>query len=386
MTNPVILAADRLVDGTGRDGTGRDAAGWLAIDEGRIVEVGVGEPPRRADTHVSTVIPGLIDTHVHGAMGVDFARVGTDPAPAIDFHARSGSTSIVASLATAVWNETLDRLRELAPLVSGSSVTALDPAARPLAGLHLEGPFLSHARCGAHDPRLLLEPTLARVDEALDAAGGTLTMVTLAPEIPGAMAAISRLVEAGVTVAIGHTDARADTVRQAVDLGATVVTHLFNGMAPLHHREPGPVGVALTTPSLVVELIADGHHVDDTAIDLVRRAAPDRVVLISDAMAATGLGDGHYDLAGSAVTVTDGVAMLADGSSLAGSTAPVGLAVRRLLDRGVPLSDVVAATSTTPARSLGLPPPALVTGARADLVALDENTVARVMRAGSWLA
>jgi N-acetylglucosamine-6-phosphate deacetylase len=371
VNDSLLLGSPRLVDGAGHDGPG-----WLRIAGGRIVEEGSGSAPSPVDETADALVAGFVDTHVHGALGIDFATLGTDPMPAIEHHNRSGSTSLVASVATGEWVRTLDRLRELAPLVSAGT----------LAGLHLEGPFLSHARRGAHDPALLRHPDATAISAAIEAADGALTVVTIAPELPGALDAIARLVDAGVRVAIGHTDARADVVRRAVDAGATVVTHLFNGMPPLHHRAPGPVGVALADSSLVLELIGDGHHVDDVAIDAVRNAATHRYVVVSDAMAATGLGDGAYELAGSRVVVADGVAMLADGSSLAGSTTPVAGAVARLLDRGAPLAEIVAATSATPSRALGLREPALVVGARADLVALGGSRVARVMRAGSWLA
>jgi N-acetylglucosamine-6-phosphate deacetylase len=373
----VVIEVRRLVDGAGTDGPG-----WLRTAGGIIqaASAGAAAPAferEGADVlRVDSLLPGFIDTHVHGAMGVDFATVGVDPAPAIDHHMSLGSTSLVASLATGDWADMRDRLRELAPLVRSGG----------LSGLHLEGPFLSSARCGAHDPHLLRDASLHLIEEALTAADGTLSMVTLAPEVPGALDAIDRLIEAGVVVAIGHTDASADVVQRAVDRGASVITHLFNGMPPLHHRAPGPVGVALTTDSLMLEVIADGHHVDDLALDLAFRVARDRLSLVSDAMSATGLGDGSYELAGSTVVVTDGVAMLADGSSLAGSTTPLAGAVTRLLDRGVPLAHVQAASSSTPARALGLTAPALVPGAAADLVVLDGSAITRVMKAGRWLA
>jgi N-acetylglucosamine-6-phosphate deacetylase len=372
-----VIDARRLVDGAGHDGPG-----WLRIAGGVIQAAGAGaaaptDAPDGADVvHVDTVLPGFVDTHVHGATGVDFATVGVDPTPAIDHHASRGSTRLVASLATGDWAGTRDRLRELAPLVRSGA----------LAGLHLEGPFLSSARCGAHDPRLLRDASATLIEDALAAADGTLTMVTLAPELPGALDAIDRLIDAGVIVAIGHTDASADVVKHAVGRGATVITHLFNGMPPLHHRSPGPLGVALTTDALVLEVIADGHHVDDVALDLAFRVGRDRVSLVSDAMSATGLGDGSYELAGSTVVVTDGVAMLADGSSLAGSTTPLAGAVSRLLARSVPLADVQAASSSTPARTLRLADATLVAEAAADLVVLDGTVVARVMKAGRWLA
>jgi N-acetylglucosamine-6-phosphate deacetylase len=367
----LLIGTDRLVTGAGHD-----APGWLRINDGVICESGSGAAPGPVDDSFETIVPGFVDTHVHGAGGVDFATLGADPTIAIDFHARAGSTSLVASVATGDWAGTLDRLRELAPLVTAGQI----------AGLHLEGPYLSYARRGAHDPALLREPNAAEIAAALDAAGGALVMVTIAPELPGALNAITQFVGAGVTVAIGHTDASAEVMRRSVDAGASVVTHLFNGMPPLHHRMPGPVGVALTDDSLVLELIGDGHHLSDLAVDLVRQAASGRYVLVSDAMAATGLGDGRYDLAGSDVVVVDGVAMLADASSLAGSTTPVAGALARLLERGVPLSELVGATSTQPAHSLGLPNPSLVAGGKADLVALTGSRVARVMKAGSWLA
>jgi len=367
----MLIAIDHLVDGAGHD-----APGWLRIIDGAISETGSGAVPGFVDESLDAVVPGFIDTHVHGALGVDFATRGADPTAAIEYHARAGSTSLVASIATGDWGRTLDRLRELAPLATSGRI----------AGLHLEGPFLSQARRGAHDPTLLREPDAAAIAAALDAAGGTLVMVTIAPELPGALEAIAQLVSAGVAVAIGHTDASADEVRRAVDVGASVITHLFNGMPSLHHRSPGPVGVALADNRLVLELIGDGHHLDDLAIDVVRKAASDRYVIVSDAMAATGLGDGSYDLGGSQVTVSEGVAMLADLSSLAGSTTPIAGALARLLDRGVSLAELVAATSTTPARALGLSSPCLVAGAKADLVAFSGSRLARVMRAGSWLA
>lgn len=367
MSPEVVLAVARLVDGTGFDGPA-----WLRVRDGLIVERGAGEPSGGATERLGHVVPGFVDMHVHGGLGGDFGGLGVDPGPAIELHARAGSTTIVASVATGPLAPTVDRVRELAPLVREHA----------LAGLHLEGPFLSPARAGAHDRSLLRIPAPGDLDALLAAADGALGMVTLAPELPGAPEAIAHLRRSGVVVALGHTDASADVIRRAVDAGATVVTHLFNGMPPLHHRHPGPVGVALTDERLTVELIADGHHVADPVVDLARRSAPSRLALVSDAMAATGLGDGRYDLAGSAVVVRDGVAVLADGSSLAGSTTPVGGAVARLLARGVDLPEIAAMTSGAPARALGLSGHDLAVGSPADLVELAGGAVARVIRRG----
>lgn len=374
-TRPVagglLVSVRRLVDGHGSDGPA-----WLRTSGGTVAERGAGAPPGPADVELGTAVPGFVDVHVHGALGTDLGALGADPGPVVEHHARCGSTTLVASLATGPLDATAARLRELAPLVRAGD----------LEGVHLEGPWLSPARRGAHDPRLLRAPDPREVAALLTAADGTLRMVTIAPELPGALDAVAELVASGVTVAVGHTDADADAVRRAVDAGAGVVTHLFNGMPPLHHRAPGPVGVALSDDRLVVELIVDGHHVADEAVDVVRRAAAGRLALVSDAMAATGLGDGTYRLAGSDVVVRDGVARLAEGSSLAGSTVPIGGAVARLLRRGATVPEITGATSAVPARALGLAGHALRAGERADLVELDGAGVRRVMRRGAWLA
>lgn len=292
------------------------------------------------------VVPGFVDLHVHGALGHDFASCSADQArAAVAHHASRGTTTMVASIATGTPDATVAALRRLGPLVDEGV----------LAGLHLEGPWLSPARRGAHAAELLHAPTPAEVDTYLDAAAGTLRVVTLAPELPGALDAVARLTAAGVVVAIGHTDADADTVTRAVDAGARLVTHVFNGMPPLHHRAPGPVGVALTDPRLHVEAIVDGHHLDDVTVDLVRRSTGGRMVLVSDAMAATGCDDGRYRIAGSDVVVSDGVAMLADGSSLAGSTSTVLDGFLRLLAAGTSLDEAVAASSGRALALLGLP-------------------------------
>jgi N-acetylglucosamine-6-phosphate deacetylase len=366
----MILGIDRLLDGAGHDGPG-----WLRIADGAITERGSGARDSAVDARLGTVLPGFVDAHVHGAVGIDFGAVGADPLPAVEHHARAGSTTLVASIATSELPVTIERLRELAPLVRSGL----------LAGVHLEGPFLCHERRGAHDPALLRDPDPASVDALIEAADGTLSMITIAPELPGALAAIEVLVAAGVVVALGHTAASADEMRRGMDAGATVVTHVFNGMPPMHHRAPGPVGVALSDDRLTVEVIGDGHHLEDEAVDVVRRSAAGRMTLVSDAMAATGLGDGVYDMGGTTVVVTDGVANLADNSSLAGSTTTVGGSVTRLVARGADAAEIASITSIRPARALGLGGRTLTVGARADLVELDGGGVARAMRAGAWL-
>ena len=367
MTESTIFAADRLLDASGDTGPG-----WLLVQDGAIRERGIGAAPEHPrQVRADFLGPGLVDTHVHGGRGVDFATPGVDPSPAIDLHRSAGATTLIASLATSTPDSLTTRLAELRPFVRGGA----------LAGVHLEGPWLSSNRRGAHHPALLRAPDLREIDLLLAAAEGTIRMVTLAPELPGAIDAVSHLVSAGVTVALGHSEADYAVASRAIDAGATVVTHLFNGMPPLLSREPGLAGAALANRHLYLELIADGVHVSDPVVDIVFAAAAGRVSLISDAMAATGLKDGRYDLAGSDVTVIDGIAQLTDGSSLAGSTASLGDTVGRLLKRGMSAASVLPAAATTPARALNLRVPALGLGDPADFVIVT-GTVLRTVRGG----
>jgi len=369
-----LIAITRLVDGLGQDGPA-----WLRVEQGVVLERGSGAPPTPPAQTLGLVVPGAFDPHLHGAVGIDLATPGVDPQPALDHHHRCGSTTLIASLATGSLADTRTRIGELAPLVREGR----------LAGIHLEGPWLAPSRRGAHNPALLREPDRGEVAELLAVGDGAIRMVTLAPELPGAFGAIEELLAAGVVVAIGHTDADTDTVRRAVDAGASVVTHLFNGMPSMHHRRAGAVGVGLSDDRLTVELIADGEHVGDEVTDVARRAAAGRMMLVSDTMSATGLGDGAYDLAGSQVEVRGGVAVLAGGTALAGSTTPLFGAAVRLLRRGVPPAEVVAASSVTAARVFGVAGLDLSPGGRADLVELaaadGRAAVLRVARAGRWI-
>jgi N-acetylglucosamine-6-phosphate deacetylase len=380
MTAPVttIIVATHLVDTHGSA-----APGWVSIHGGHIIDRGSEEPPSALTStpgehhlhHVHRLVPGLVDIHAHGAVGVDFGQLGQDPQPAISYHHATGTTTLLASLASAPHDALRDRIAELAPFVTTGD----------LAGLHLEGPWLSPERRGAHALNLLQGFDQRALDELLATAAGTIRMVTLAPELPGGLEAIRTLVGYGIIAAIGHTNADTDTVHRAIDAGASVITHLFNGMPPLHHREAGPVGVALTHQGLAVELIADGVHVQDEVIDLVVQSIPDRVVLISDAMAATGLGDGEHVLGGSRVVVREGIATVVDNGSLAGSTTALGGIVERLDRRGVPLGVLIRATTGTPSQALGLSVPALGVGDRADVRIQDAQGPWRTMRSGQWL-
>ncbi|GAB1512182.1 N-acetylglucosamine-6-phosphate deacetylase [Actinophytocola sp. KF-1] len=360
--------------------------GWVLVDDGTISAVGSGAPPARPDAEVtdasgSWVLPGFVDIHCHGGGGAAFTSA--DPAhvrQVVDAHTAHGTTTMLASLVTRPVPELVEQVAALAELVQEGLV----------AGVHLEGPFLSAARCGAHDPAILRPPDPDSVDALLAAGRGTIRMVTVAPELEGAVPAVKRLVDAGVIAAIGHTDALADDVVPAVDAGASVATHLFNGMRPLHHREPGPIGVLLDDERVTVELICDLVHLHPTVVRLAaRHAGAGRTVLITDAIAAAAAGDGVYDIGGLEVNVTDGVPTLAGGGSLAGSTLTMDAAFRNLVQScGLGVLDAVEAAATRPAELLGLGAVTgrLAAGYAADVVLLDDALrPASVMKRGKWV-
>jgi len=362
--------------------------GWIRLAGSRIDAVGPGEPPRApglpvTDLRGQWVLPGFVDMHVHGGGGTSFTQgTAEDARVAAVFHRRHGSTTIVASLVTA----------PLTGLEARSAMLAGLAREDVIAGIHLEGPFLSAARCGAQDPRHMIAPDVAAFERLHAAAAGWLRVITLAPELPGATALIKAAAGAGVIAAVGHTDATAGITSAAVDAGASHATHLFNGMRPLHHREPGPAGALLDRDEVSCEVIADGVHLNDIVIRVAARACgPGRLVLITDAMAAAGMPDGRYRLGSVRVDVAGGVARLAaEGGpgAIAGSTATMAGVVRHAVAAGLPVTDVAAAASTTPARVLGIGDRtgALRPGLDADLVVCDEEFGLRaVMRHGEWL-
>jgi N-acetylglucosamine-6-phosphate deacetylase len=357
------------------------APGWLLVEDARVADVGHGPPPRPADLDLpwGTVVPGFVDVHAHGGGGASF-DTGTGDAveTVVRTHRSRGTTSMVASLVSDVHESLVRRVKELATLADDGLV----------AGIHLEGPWLSPRRAGAHDPSLLGEPTAEHVDALVDAGGGRLRMVTLAPELPGGLDAIRRLTAAGVVTAIGHTDATYEESRAALDAGATVGTHLFNAMRSLHHREPGPIAALLEHPDTYVELIADGVHVHPAALRLAARSKPHHTVLVSDAMAAAAADDGNYRLGRMTVEVHDGVARLAGGGAIAGSTLTMSTALKYAVTiAGLPIEEAVRAASSTPAAMLGLDRVgALRPGFHADAVVLDERLdVRRVLHRGRWI-
>ena len=358
--------------------------GWVDIDDGRITALGPGDPPRPADRDLGWrwVVPGFVDIHVHGGARAAYMSGDQDEAVLVaDLHRRHGTTTTVASLVTGDEAAMRRIVTSLAELVDDGVV----------AGIHLEGPFLAKARCGAHDPALLREPEPALVERLLQAGHGTIRMVTLAAELLYADDAVRRIVGAGARAAVGHTDATYAQAREAIEAGATVATHLFNAMRPLHHREPGPVPALLEDERVTVELVCDGVHLHPAVVRLaIEAAGPSRVTMVTDAMAATGAGDGDYVLGELAVRVENGVARLVEGGAIAGSTLTMDRAFQLVVrEAGVAIEDAVRMASANPAALLGVGDRvgSLAVGHDADLVVLDEDFARQaVMAKGSWLA
>jgi N-acetylglucosamine-6-phosphate deacetylase len=356
--------------------------GWVGIRGERLVAVEPGAPPRPADLTLTgqVVVPGFVDAHVHGGGGASYTS--GDPGEArraAALHLRHGTTTTIASLVTAEIGELERQVSVLADLVEDGA----------LGGIHLEGPWLSPAHRGAHDPTQLRPPEREDVRRLLTAGRGAIRMVTIAPELDGGLDAVRQVVDAGAVAAIGHTDASYDQTRAALDAGATVATHLFNAMRPVHHREPGPIIAVLEDRRARVEFIADGVHLHPAVLrNAARAAGPARTMLVTDAMAAAGAPDGDYRLGSLDVRVIAGVARLTAGGAIAGSTLTMDAAFRHgVMAGGMSLPEAARATSTTPARALGLAGASLRAGERADLVVLGSAlTVTRVMRAGAWVS
>ena len=359
--------------------------GWVAIENGRVAATGRGAPPRPPDSDFgdATLVPGFVDVHVHGGGGGSFAAADVEQVDkAVALHRSHGTTTMLASLVTAGPDALRREVGVLADLVEQGL----------LAGVHLEGPWLSHRRCGAHQADQLRDPARREVREVLEAGRGTVRMVTIAPERAGGLDAIRQVVDAGAVAAVGHTDATYEIARAAIAAGARVATHLFNAMRPIHHREPGPIVALLEDGRVGIELVLDRLHLHPAIYRQVANAVdPQRVVLVTDAMAAAGMADGSYHLGAREVEVSGGAARLAGTNTLAGSTATMDQLFRNAVALGASDPDdallaAVRQSSANPAAVFGWTGHDLTPGAAADLVVLDPTLVVHaVMRGGAWV-
>ncbi|WP_130504800.1 N-acetylglucosamine-6-phosphate deacetylase [Microterricola gilva] len=382
-TATVVIHSARLVSG---GSIMRDA--WVAFSGPLVLAVGAADGwrelagPQTAVTDAGGhwLTPGFVDIHCHGAGGAAFDDGAEGIRTGLAVHRAHGTTRSVISLVT----NTRANLLESLSVIAGLAAT--DPL---VLGSHLEGPFLDLEFKGAHNESLLRQADAGELDAMLDAAAGTLRQITLAPELPGATAAIGRFVDAGVAVAVGHTAADYEQSRAAFDAGASILTHAFNGMRGIHHRAPGPVAAATHTPGVTLEVINDGTHVHPEVVRMAFASAPGRIALITDAMAATGSADGEYMLGALAVTVQGGVARLVEGGSIAGSTLTLDDAVRRAVNEvGVDMATAIDAVTAVPARTIGRAADlgALAVGFAADAVIMrDDFSVAAVWANGTPL-
>jgi len=365
VTGRTVLRGARKLDATGQVDDF-----WMLVDGPDIVATGSGPGPDAAtsiDVHGSWLVPGFIDLHGHGGGGHAYEDGAEQILAALATHRAHGTTRSVISLMAAP----LGRLE--ASLATVADLAADDPL---ILGSHLEGPFLAAAQRGAHDERFLLAPRPERLERLIQAARGTLRQLTIAPELPGALEAVELLAGRGVAVAVGHTTADHARAGQAFDRGARILTHAFNAMPGIHHRAPGPVVAAFDDERVTLELILDGMHVHPSVVRLAFTAAPGRIALVTDAMAAAGSSDGDYTLGARTVTVRDGLATLRGTTTIAGSTLTQDSALRQAMrDVHIAPADAIAALTRTPARALGLDHRLgmLAPGYAADAVLLDEG-------------
>ncbi|HEY0717223.1 MAG TPA: N-acetylglucosamine-6-phosphate deacetylase [Streptosporangiaceae bacterium] len=383
--------------GAGSHGAGSQSSGaaalspgWVLIEDGWITAVGEGDPPRTPDEHLphGVLVPGFVDLQVNGYYGVEFDAAREPEWRMVAARLpETGTTSFVPTFITAPLPQLYDRLSTAAaliPALTGAAGDAHDPSARVL-GVHVEGPFINPVRGGAHNPDWMTDPAPEAVQGLLDAAQGALRIITLAPERAGALDAIREFTRHGVLASVGHSDALAHQVAEAADAGARMVTHLFNGQRPLHHREPGVVGQALADHRLTSGLIADFRHVAGPVTAVAFAAAPHRIALVTDAAACAGMPPGPYLLGGQRIELPagDGVPPVRPGGTLAGSALRMDVAVSNMVSVGVSLPVAVSAATRIPADLAGRADLGRIApGARADLAWLGAGLRARA----TWIA
>ena len=379
----MLIAAPRLITATA--GSQIAAPGYVTMAGGVVTAVGRGDPPRTPDVALpgGVLLPGFVDLQVNGYFGEEFLTAGADGWARVSTRLpQTGTTAFLPTFVTAPPGVLTAGLRAAAALIP-----ALPAGARVL-GVHAEGPFISPAWKGAHNEAWITQPSADAVAELLDAGRGVLRLVTLAPERRGGMAAVTALTEAGVLVSVGHSDATARQVAEAADHGARMVTHLFNAQRPMHHREPGVVGQALTDLRLTSGLIADMHHVNPQVCVLAFRAAPGRICAVTDAAACAGMPPGSYELGGEPIELPpgDGEPPVRSDGTLAGSGLRMDAAVGNLVAAGIGLVEAVCAATRVPADLIGRPDLGRIApGAAADVAWLGDDMRTRATWIGGEL-
>ena len=356
----IIQASSAVVDGQLRGTT------WIEVSENLIRSINSGVHPAPDQIVDGTVIPGFVDIHCHGGGGKYFsALTPCEIHSVVETHRGHGTTSLFASLVTEPIDVLTTQIERLKPFVESGQI----------AGIHLEGPYLSHARCGAHDPALLVHPELSEIKELLAVADGALSMITIAPELPGAIAAITHLTAAGITVALGHTDGDFGNAAAGTNAGATVITHFMNAMDK-GLNESSFASFVIADERLTVELILDGHHVPYKTAKEIYATIGNRLIFVTDAMAAAGATDGNYTIGKMPVIVKDSVARLESNGALAGSTLTMdAVFLNAITQLDLSVAEAVAATSTRAAKTMGLNDRGeIAVGKRADLLSYNPTT------------
>ena len=356
----IIQASSAVVDGQLLGTT------WIEVSENLIRSINSGAHPAPDQIIDGTVIPGFVDIHCHGGGGKYFSALTPGEIHSvIETHRGHGTTSLFASLVTEPIDVLTTQIERLKPFVESGQIV----------GIHLEGPYLSHARCGAHDPALLIHPELSEIRELLAVADGALSMITIAPELPGAIAAISHLTAAGVTAALGHTDGDFGNAAAGTNAGATVITHFMNAMDK-GLNDSSFASFVIADERLTVELILDGHHVPYKTAKEIYAAIGNRLIFVTDAMAAAGGTDGNYTIGKMPVIVKDSVARLESNGALAGSTLTMDAVFLNAINQlDLSITEAVAATSTRAAKAMGLNDRGeIAVGKRADLLSYNPTT------------
>jgi len=368
-----VVRGRAFVDGRVRDGC------RIRWNDGVFTEVSI-EPGAESDLGEDTlIVPGFLDLHVHGGDGADFLDASVEAVREVGrFHARNGTTALVATIVSSSEGGISNAIRAIEEERRSGT-----PDCAAIVGIHLEGPFLSIERCGAHVVEALRLPSVALVSSWLRLARPGKWMMTIAPELDGAATLLGRF-RNEILFSVGHTDASYRQVLDAFDRGARHVTHLYNASRAFHHREPGVLGALAVSRDTTTELIADGVHVHPVALEMATTLLPGRVALVTDAIRAAGLPDGRSDLGGRTIIVSDGVARTDDGV-LAGSTLTMARAVQNMVElAGLPIERVIPMATSVPARIIGARGKGQICeGFDADLAILsDDFEVLKVLVAG----